>query len=136
MLSYRVPSGSHAILWAVLCVTCYPIGSPVGHMMSYKLLLLILIHPTIHFHNMRKLNPMNRPRTPPLSATRSSIENAFNSLKTWIEEEVKNAFTSVKFQVFGLCIGSSITCVIRHVYYHNIRCPISQPISALNSFKY
>ena len=70
---------------------------------------------------MRKLNPMNRPRTPPLSATRSSIEKAFCSLTTWIVEVVKNAFTSVKFQVFGLCIGSSITCVIRHVYYHNTR---------------
>ena len=44
MLSYGLFSLSHAVLWAVFSITCCPIGSPVYHMTSYKLLLLRSFH--------------------------------------------------------------------------------------------
>ena len=63
---------------------------------------------TIQSQTMRKLNPMNRPRTPPQSATRDPKEKASTSLWTRIDLLV-NAISNLVSLTVGLINGRSVT---------------------------
>ena len=45
---------------------------------------------TTQFHIIRKLNPMNSPSTPPMSATKETKGKEYSSLITCTVDDVKN----------------------------------------------
>ena len=62
---------------------------------------------TIQSQTMRKLNPMNRPSTPPQSATREPNEKASSSFKTCTGEEYINHNIVPPCLFIGAFIGAS-----------------------------
>ena len=54
----------------------------------------LIVH-SIKFHIIRKLNPMNSPSTPPMSAMNESNGWASSSVKTCTLLDVKNGVTDV-----------------------------------------
>ena len=58
-----------------------------------------------HSHNIRKLNPKNRPRTPPQSATRELKGKATSSLLTRILSPANSGHTCIPSPAIGILSG-------------------------------
>ena len=72
----------------------------------------IFRHFIIQSQIMRKLNPMNRPSTPPQSATREPNGKDFSSVKT-STESLRNRTSPVPLALFTFptVIASSVICL-------------------------